>query len=91
MTPAPTATACPTVLDLAMPLVLAYPRETVIAEKPEAIVELDMDNMVIRHLQLVCGNANAWEQDRNSSVAKIDWQVTAADARNKLKRLYPKL
>lgn len=33
----------------------------------------------------------AWENDRNNSIRKIDWQFTAADARIKLKRLYPKL
>lgn len=31
----------------------------------------------------------AWEQDRNSRQCKIDWQFTTADARIKLKRLYP--
>jgi len=33
----------------------------------------------------------AWENDRNNSIRKIDWQFTAADARIKLKRLYPKI
>jgi DDE superfamily endonuclease len=33
----------------------------------------------------------AWEQDRNAREAKIDWQFTTADARIKLKRLYPSL
>ena len=31
----------------------------------------------------------AWEQDRNERESKIDWQFTTADARIKLKRLYP--
>lgn len=31
----------------------------------------------------------AWEQKRNAAVAKVDWQFTTADARVKLKRLYP--
>jgi hypothetical protein len=31
----------------------------------------------------------AWEQDRNRRQTKIDWQFTTADARIKLKRLYP--
>ena len=31
----------------------------------------------------------AWEADRNKNHAKADWQFTAADARVKLKRLYP--
>jgi hypothetical protein len=31
----------------------------------------------------------AWEQHRNMHHAKADWQFTTADARVKLKRLYP--
>ncbi len=31
----------------------------------------------------------AWEETRNSKHAKADWQFTTADARVKLKRLYP--
>ena len=31
----------------------------------------------------------AWEARRNQAHASIDWQVTAADARLKLKKLYP--
>ncbi len=31
----------------------------------------------------------AWEQQRNTANAKINWQFTTADARTKLKRLYP--
>jgi len=33
----------------------------------------------------------AWQNDRNNSMRTIDWQFTTADARIKLKRLYPKL
>jgi uncharacterized small protein (DUF1192 family) len=33
----------------------------------------------------------AWEADRNSKHAKADWQFTTADARVRLKRLYPAL
>lgn len=33
----------------------------------------------------------AWERDRTNSAKKIVWQFTTADARIKLKRLYPKL
>lgn len=35
--------------------------------------------------------AAAWEADRNSKHTKADWQFTTADARVKLKRLYPLL
>jgi DDE superfamily endonuclease len=31
----------------------------------------------------------AWERKRNAAVVKVDWQFTTADARVKLKRLYP--
>jgi DDE superfamily endonuclease len=30
-----------------------------------------------------------WEDQRNAAVVKVDWQFTTADARIKLKRLYP--
>jgi hypothetical protein len=33
----------------------------------------------------------AWEKDRSHRMIKIDWQFTTADARIKLRRLYPKL
>jgi len=31
----------------------------------------------------------AWERDRNAAVVKVEWQFTTADARVKLKKLYP--
>ena len=31
----------------------------------------------------------AWEAERNKAVVRVDWQFTTADARVKLKRLYP--
>ena len=31
----------------------------------------------------------AWERERNAATVKVDWQFTAADARVKLKKLYP--
>ena len=31
----------------------------------------------------------AWERQRNAAVVKVDWQFTTADARVKLKKLYP--
>jgi DDE superfamily endonuclease len=33
----------------------------------------------------------AWEAHRNAAVVKVDWQFTTADARVKLKRLYPSI
>lgn len=34
---------------------------------------------------------HAWQEERNASVVKVHWRFTTADARIKLKRLYPKL
>ena len=33
----------------------------------------------------------AWEQKRNAMQAKVDWQFTTAEARIKLKKLYPRI
>jgi hypothetical protein len=33
----------------------------------------------------------AWERSRNEAEAKVDWQFTTADARIKLRRLYPSI
>jgi DDE superfamily endonuclease len=33
----------------------------------------------------------AWERDRNAAVVGVDWQFTTADARTRLKHLYPTL
>lgn len=34
---------------------------------------------------------SAWNTDRNNHQTKVDWQFRTANARIKLKRLYPKL
>ncbi len=34
--------------------------------------------------------AQAWAKQRNDSVVKVDWRFTTAEARTKLKHLYPK-
>ncbi|HVA66199.1 MAG TPA: IS630 family transposase, partial [Elusimicrobiota bacterium] len=33
----------------------------------------------------------AWEKDRNAASGRVDWRFTTADARIKLKRLYPSI
>jgi hypothetical protein len=38
---------------------------------------------VLRH------EIRAWQQARNAASKTVDWQFTAADARIKLKQLYP--
>ena len=37
------------------------------------------------------GEVATWERTRNDAAVKVDWQFTTADARTKLKRLYPVL
>ena len=44
ITPAPEETTFPTLLDLPEPVLLAYPKETVVAEKLEAMVKLGIAN-----------------------------------------------
>jgi hypothetical protein len=41
--------------------------------------------------QMLIDEIAAWEDDRNANHAKADWQFTTADARIKLKRLYPSI
>jgi hypothetical protein len=41
--------------------------------------------------QVLKEEVGAWEADRNTKHAKANWQFTTADARVKLKRLYPAL
>ena len=43
----------------------------------------------IDNKELLTQEATTWENERNQTLAKIDWRFTTADARIKLKRLYP--
>jgi len=45
----------------------------------------------IAHQDLLRREVAAWEAKRNRAQVRVDWQFTTADARIKLKRLYPKL
>ena len=45
----------------------------------------------IAEMVILQAEVSAWEKNRNNNARKIDWQFTTADARIKLKRLYPKL
>jgi len=44
---------------------------------------------VIRGHERVIEEVAAWERRRNKHHANADWQFTTADARVRLKRLYP--
>lgn len=43
----------------------------------------------IPDLEVLRREVAAWEAERNAAVVRVDWQFTTADARTKLKRLYP--
>jgi DDE superfamily endonuclease len=45
----------------------------------------------IDSIELLRAETAAWEGERNAAQTGVDWQFTAADARTKLKRLYPKI
>ena len=45
----------------------------------------------IENTETLRHQVGAWEVDRNTRTAKVDWRFTAADARIKLKRLYPSI
>ena len=47
-----------------------------------------LDERMENQARLVQATAT-WEQTRNAAVTRIDWRFTTADARIKLKRLYP--
>ncbi len=48
-------------------------------------------NRRIPDIETMAREVSAWEARRESRATRIDWQFTTADARIKLKRLYPKL
>ena len=48
-------------------------------------------NRRISDKETLTAEVAAWEEQRNSVEATIDWQFTAADARIKLRRLYPEI
>jgi hypothetical protein len=41
--------------------------------------------------QILIDEVAAWQDSRNKNHTRADWQFTTADARLKLKRLYPSL
>ncbi len=45
----------------------------------------------IPNIEIMKKMTEAWNEHRNTSQSKVDWQFTTKDAGVKLKRLYPKL
>lgn len=48
-------------------------------------------NRRIASVGLLKQEVSAWQKQRNSRTAKVNWRFTTADARVKLKRLYPSI
>jgi hypothetical protein len=59
------------------------------AETELSVLSRQCPDRRIPNQQVLIEEVTAWEADRNKNHAKADWQFTTADARIKLKRLYP--
>ncbi len=62
-----------------------------IAECELAVLDRQCLDRRIPDKVTLAGEVAAWEARRNALQVKVDWQFTAADARIKLRRLYPVL
>ena len=60
-----------------------------IAECELSVLARQCLNQRLGGRQSLTQETSAWEKRRNETKVKIDWQFTTADARIKLKRLYP--
>jgi hypothetical protein len=61
------------------------------AESELAVLSTQCLDRRIADKQTLTEEVAAWQDRRNKHHAKADWQFTTADARIKLKRLYPTL
>lgn len=61
-----------------------------IAEIELSVLKGQALNRRIAHIDEMRAEVNAWENDRNNRLAKVNWQFTTDQARIKLHRLYPK-
>jgi hypothetical protein len=62
-----------------------------VAEIEQSVLARQALGRRIPTLEAMQETTTAWADPRNRSGASVDWQFTAADARIKLKRLYPKI
>jgi hypothetical protein len=62
-----------------------------IAEIELSVLHRQCLNRRIEDVPTLAREALAWQEERNAAEAKIRWQFTTADARIKLRRLYPTL
>jgi hypothetical protein len=61
------------------------------AESELSVLSIQCLNRRIPDKQTLIEEVAAWQIERNKKHARADWQFTTADARVKLKRLYPSL
>jgi hypothetical protein len=61
------------------------------AEIELSVLDRQCLDRYIPNTDLLSQETNAWETDRNQSEATVDWRFTTADARIKLKKLYPSI
>lgn len=62
-----------------------------IAEIELSVLKSQCLDRRIPEIKIMRKAVRAWEFDRNNHQSKINWHFTSADARIKLKRLYPKI
>jgi hypothetical protein len=62
-----------------------------VAESELSVLTRQCLDRRIAQAEAVRAEAGAWAQARNAKQIGVDWQFTTADARVKLKHLYPKI
>lgn len=70
---------------------LCGPRSTNIAEMELSVLSRQCLSTRIPNASILAEHVAAWERTRNQNQKGVDWQFTTADARIKLKRLYPSI
>lgn len=62
-----------------------------VAEIELSVLQLQLQclNRRIRDKQTLTSETGSWEQSRNDTHTTVRWHFTSADARIKLRRLYP--
>ncbi len=87
VTPSPIETAYPTLLDLPAPTIRTYPRETVVAEKFQAMVSLSTANTRVKDYFDVCHLAQRYEFDGKTLASAV--QRTFARRRTEMPNVVP--
>lgn len=60
-----------------------------VAEIELSVLDRQCLDRRIPSMEILSQEAAAWEEERNASGTGVDWRFTSADARIKLRRLYP--